>query len=118
MRIMLKNILQTAVVVVSALPFLAFAQGGIVPVPIGGADVNIQVIITRVMSWAFGLLLVLAAAFIFYAGFTYLTASGDEAKLKSAKNYILYAVVAIVVAFLAQAIIAIVRTLLGVQPGA
>lgn len=115
MKVQLKKSLQAAVVAASALPFFALAQGGITPVPIGQQDLNIYNIITTVMSWAFGLLLVLAAAFIFFAGFTYLTSAGDEAKLKGAKNYILYAVVAIVVAFLAQAIVGIVRGLLGAR---
>lgn len=109
-----KGILRAAAAAASALPLFVFAQGGITPVPIAGEGTNIYQILVTVMSWAFGLLLVLAAAFIFFAGFTYLTAAGNEDALKRAKNYILYAVVAIVIAFLAQAIIGVVKSLLGV----
>ena len=100
------------------LPLIAAAQA-VPPVTVGGVpsqnvnpDVNVYTIMLTVLNWAFGLLVVLAALFIIYAAFVYLTSGGDTEKTESAKKYIIYAVVAIVVAALARAVVVIVRGLL------
>lgn len=110
----IKQILTTALLVA---PVLALAQGpgGITEVPVpAGEQVDITKILGTITNWAFGLLLALASVFIVVAAYYYLTSGGDEDKLKKAKNLIIYAVVAIVVAFLARGIVFIVQTLLGV----
>ncbi len=66
-------------------------------------------------NWMFGILLLLAVIFIVYAAFLYLTSGGDEDKTKTAKNYIIYAVIAIAVAILARGIIAVVGSFFGVS---
>ncbi len=90
---------------------IAGAQGGVTPVPIP-PTFNIPSIIDRAMNWAFGLLIVLAAAFILFAAFIYLTAAGNTAKIDQAKNYIIYAIVAIIVGFAARGLVFLVRDLL------
>jgi len=110
------NKLKTAVVVgaLIAFPLLGFAQaGGVTPVTIP-EQVNVPDLLGRIINWAFGLLLLLAAVFIVVAAYYYLTSGGDEEYIKSAKNYLLYAIVSIVIAFLARGIVYIVRQLLGV----
>lgn len=77
-------------------------------------DINIIEILNRIINWMYGLLLILAGAFILYAAFLYLTSGGDPKAVGTAKNYILYTVVAIAVAFFARAIVYIVQQLLGV----
>lgn len=52
--------------------------------------------------WALG---VVAVIVIVISGFKFTTANGDQAKVASAKNTILYAVIGLVVAMLAQAIV-------------
>ena len=94
-------------------PLVAGAQSGVQPVPVP-ASVNIPNLIADIINFLFGLLLVLAALFVFYAAYLYLTASGNEQNAAKARSYIIYAVVAIVVAFLSRAIIALVRNILGV----
>lgn len=76
-------------------------------------DVDILAILNRVINWMYGLLVVVAGAFILYAAFIYLTSGGDPKAVASAKNYIFYTVVAVAVAFFARAIVYIVRQLLG-----
>ena len=105
-------IFSAVAVIFFSLPVLAQAQGGVAPVPVP-TTVDIPQLITTVLNWAFGLLLVLAAAFILYAGFLYLMGGTNEENIGKAKNYILYAVIAIVIGFLARGIVAIVRGLLG-----
>ena len=78
------------------------------------ANVNIGNVTNQIVGWLFGLLLVLAAAFILYAAFLFLTSGGNEEKVTTAKRFLVYAVVAIGVAALSRGIVAIVRDLLNV----
>lgn len=92
----------------------AKAQGGVTPVA-PPSTIDIPSLVTRIMNWAFGLLIVLAAAFIFYAAYLYLTAQSTgkaEEKITQAKNFILYAVIAIIVGFVARGLVSIVIGLL------
>lgn len=98
------------------LPLMTLAQpvSGITPVTVP-KEVNIADVISRILNTGFAILLLLAAVFILAAAYFYLTAAGDETKIGKAKSLIIYAVVAIVVAFLARGIVFIVAQLL--QPG-
>ncbi len=96
-----------------ALPLFTGAQIIVDEVEVKG-DVTVSLIVTAILNWAFGLLLAIAALFIIYAAFLYLTSGGDEEKVKKARQWIVYAVIAIIIAFLARAIVAIVRQLLQV----
>ena len=58
---------------------------------------------------------ILAAVFLILAAFTYLTAGGESDKVKKAKNQLIYAIVAIVVALLAVGIRGIVASVLAQQ---
>ena len=63
---------------------------------------------------------ILAVVFIILAAFKYLTAQGDETKVKAAKSMLIYAIIAIAVALLATSIKPIVDSFLGgetVTPG-
>ena len=97
-------------------PLVAGAQSGVQPVPVP-PTVNIPDLVADIIDFLFGLLLVIAALFVLYAAFLYLTAAGNEENVKKGRSYIVYAVIAIVVAFLSRAIVALVRQLLGI-PGA
>lgn len=91
-------------IAVNALPLVALAA----------IDTPAKVItaVEGVRDWLFGLLLVLAVVFIIWAAFMFLTSGGDTEKVGKAKQQILYAVVAIVVAFASRGIIDIVQGLL------
>lgn len=100
---------------ISSLPFFFFplfaaAQLGITPQP-PVADVNLQTIISRGVAWATGLLILLAVVFIIYAAYLFLTSGGNEEDIKKAKNYVIYAAVAIAVALLANGVVAVVKGL-------
>ncbi len=58
-------------------------------------------VINNIVRWVYIIFFILAVLFIIFAAFTYLTAGGDEEKVKKAKDQIIYAAVAIVVALLA-----------------
>ena len=69
--------------------------------------------IYTVTDWAFIILVLVTVLFIIIGAFTFLLAGGDPEKAKAGQSYILYAVIAIVVALLAKAVPSIVRAVVG-----
>lgn len=65
--------------------------------------------ITILVNWFFAFFLVLAVFFLLWAAFMYLTSAGDEEKVGKAKKALIWAIVALVVAFLAKGIITLVK---------
>ncbi|MBP5204088.1 hypothetical protein J6Z48_00360 [bacterium] len=61
--------------------------------------------VNRILGIAVGLTSLVAVAVLIFAGYTYITANGDEAKVKKANQAIIYAIVGMVVAFAANMII-------------
>lgn len=69
---------------------------------------TIDTTLTNVID-VFSLIVAIAAILvIIYAGFKYITATGDQEGLKTAKNSIIYAVVGLIIVAIAQAIVAFV----------
>ena len=56
--------------------------------------------------------MVLAAITIVVAGYFFLTAGGDPDKIAKARNYVLYALIGIVVAFMARALVLLANWIL------
>lgn len=85
--------------------------------PVQGSPVqgisDVVEIIKTITRWLLVFLVVLAVVFIIMAAFKYITASGDAEKVKSANKQILYAVIAVVVGLLAQAVPPIVASIIG-----
>jgi len=52
----------------------------------------------------FKILLAVALLFIFYSAFTFITAGGDSAKIETAKRGLAYALIGVLIAFMAKAI--------------
>lgn len=108
-----KNLKTTiSVGLLALLPLLTFA----VPADAPAQELTIDrvfAILKQLINWIFALLLVVSTFFIFYAAYLYLTAAGDPEKVKSANNQLIYAAVAIAVAFVAQGIQVLVKQLLG-----
>lgn len=74
---------------------------------------DIKNIISGIANWMLGILIALSALFVIYAGYLYLFGAGDEEKIKTAKNYIIYAAVAIAVGLAAKGIVTIAGSFLG-----
>ena len=68
-------------------------------------------LIQKITNWLFTVLLVLAVLFIIMAAFKYLFSGGSEEAVATAHKMIIYAVVAIAVAFLARGIVFVVQEL-------
>lgn len=89
----------------AGVPFVAFAAIDSLPAFLK--------LLNDIQNWMFTFLLSLSVIFILVAAFIFLTSAGDPKKTEQAKNTIIYAVIAIVVAFLARAIVGIVSGILG-----
>lgn len=95
----------------SAAPFLALAQGGSgivteVPLPSNAPRTfeGFIGIFNTLINWFFTILLIVAIIYILLAAYNYLTAAGDDDKVKKAHKMLIYAVVGIAVALLAQGV--------------
>ncbi len=64
------------------------------------------------VTWFYGLFWALAVVFLIWAALTYLTANGDADKVETAKQRVIYAVIAACVALLATGIKSIAVSLL------
>ncbi len=82
-----------------------------IPDTLTGGPTSALNVINIIIDWMFTFLLVLAVIFILIAAFNYLTAAGNEEKISKAHKILIYAVVAIVVAVVAQGIVFAVRAL-------
>jgi fumarate reductase subunit D len=107
--------------VTAVMPLISFAQGGsgitgVQNLPEGVKDFGGFIkIFNTLINWIFTILLILAVFFILWAAFKYLTAGGDNEKIGSAHKILVYAVVAIAVALLAQGVRFVVAQLVGVS---
>ena len=61
--------------------------------------------IDYVINWLFWLLIIAATIMIILAAFTFLTSAGEAEKVTRARNMIVYALLALVVAFMARALV-------------
>jgi hypothetical protein len=112
-------------IVSSVLPLLASAQalekygaiGGGSPASMAGSQTigtgNVQTYVGNILNWVFYFFIVLAVVFILIAAFSYLTAGGDEQKITKAKNELIYAIIAIVIAVLAKSIVTLIAGIAG-----
>ncbi len=78
--------------------------------PLG--NITLQGLIDRVANWAVGLLIAISILFMIYAAYLFMFAGANPSNVQTAKNIILYTVIAIVVALLSRAMLSIVTDLL------
>ncbi|KKQ77486.1 MAG: hypothetical protein US98_C0003G0008 [Parcubacteria group bacterium GW2011_GWC1_38_6] len=75
-------------------------------------NVGVENAFSNVTGWAFIILLMLAVFFIIVGGYYWVTAGGDAAKIGVARNYLIYALIGVAVAFMARGLVAFVNTVL------
>ena len=66
-----------------------------------------------VTDWIFYSLLALVTVFTIYGGFTIVTAGGDSEKVGKGRDYVIYATVGLIVAFLSRVIPSIAEGIVG-----
>ena len=104
---MKKILIGLTAVGILAVPLLGLAQ------PTEAPTLDIMVVLDRITNWLFALLLIVAAIFIIIAAYFFVTAQGDPEKTKSARNFVLYAVIGVLVGFIAKGLVIFVKTVVG-----
>ena len=95
-------------------PLMALAAfGDITTAPEREVCCGPESIAVSLVNWLFGILLVVAVIFIIIAAYFFVTAQGDPEKTKSARNFVLYAVIGVLVAFAAKGLVMLVGTIAG-----
>ncbi len=61
---------------------------------------------------AFDIIIIIGVLFILYSSFLYVTSYGDESKVETAKKTLLWSIVGTIVAFLANALVDVINTML------
>ena len=77
------------------------------------ANIDVMVVLERIVNWLFSILLVIAAIYIVKAGITFVTAGGDPGKVETARNDVMYALIGVAVAILSRGLVVLVRTIVG-----
>lgn len=95
---------------------IAFGQGTIANLPITrvgpGTAGGLLDLLRAIVRYVYIGFFILAVLFILYAAFLYLTAAGSDEAIGKAKKVLIYAVVAIIIAFLAVGFETIIGTFL------
>jgi len=91
-----------------SIPLVALAQlPGPVKAP-GWFTYDVIDTLDSISNYLFGFLLVVAAIAIIIAGYYFVTAQGDPDKTKTARNFVLYALIGVLVGFLAKGLVMLV----------
>ena len=108
-----------------AVPAFSFGQSGRgdddskISNPLGDNNSNIFEFIETVITAAIQLGAVLAVLAIIYAGFLFVTAQGEEAKIETAKKVLLYTAIGIAILLGARVIVEVIKgTVTGVENAA
>jgi len=107
-----KLALKLGAAAVAFMPAVAFAQSQAPPTDIVTTGPALETILETVRDWFFTVFVVLAVIFLIWAAFLYLTAAGDEGKVGKAKNALIYAIIAIVVALIAGSLTSLIQNIL------
>ena len=67
----------------------------------------------NVRDWLFYILLTIAAIFIIVAAYYFVTASGNPEQVTKAKHLVLYALIGVLVAFMALGLVSLIGTIAG-----
>ncbi len=93
-----------------AAPALAVIQN-----PLGGANLTVDVLIGRVITWLLGLAALLALLALVWGGMKIILGFTDEENVKEGKKIIKWAIIGIVIVACAYGILATVTGLLGIN---
>ena len=102
------------VLVLSILMVAPFLTSAVPPMNIpGGQNIDIWTLLTTTLNWFFNIAIIVAAIFLVYAGWQYITAGGDDEKMKSGLNTLVRALIGVGIALLAKGLIYVVSTFIG-----
>ena len=110
---MKKIALKLAVLATVFAPASALAQSQSPPDDIVSTGEDLENVLETVRDWFFTVFVILAVIFLIWAAFLYLTAAGNDTKVGKAKNALIYAIIAIIVALLAGSLTSLLQNVLG-----
>ncbi len=68
---------------------------------LGGTPGNLDDLIIKVLNWMIGFGAVICVVMLVFAGYSYMTAGGDESKVKTAQKTLTNAIIGLVICFIA-----------------
>jgi type II secretory pathway component PulF len=74
---------------------------------------DVLALIDTIGNWIFVILLALAAIFLIWAGFMYVTAAGNEDTLRKARMMLVNALIGVAIALGAKGLVAVIGNILG-----
>lgn len=110
---MKKAILHLIVFSILMCPLLAIADVPIEATP--PATGNFRTVLQQIINWALGVLLAFAALMIIIAGYFFVTAQGDAEKVKTARNFVLYALIGVLVGVISWVLVRFAGNIGGLQ---
>jgi hypothetical protein len=109
---MKKTLLKTALASILLLPLVAAAEVPAHRPPPAWGEIDFMTALEKITNSLFAILLIVAALAIIIAGYYFVTAAGDTEKTKKARDFVLYALVGVLVAFIAKGMVYLVDTIL------
>jgi len=82
--------------------------------PTTAPTIDTMDLLNNVTNWLFAILLITAAIWIIIAGYNFITAGGDSEKTNTARNFVLYALIGVLVGFAAKGLVVLVSKIAGV----
>ena len=74
-------------------------------------EIDVMAVLNRITNWLFTILVAVAGIAIVIAGYYFVTAAGNPEQVTKARNFILYALIGVIVALLGRGMIALVQTI-------
>lgn len=102
MKKVLASLILTSLLV---LPAIGLAQEN-------APNVNVMDALTRIINWAFAILIVVSIIFLILGAYNFVTAAGSAEKVAAGKQSIMWALVGVAIALLARGLVALVRTVI------
>ena len=99
------------------LPSAVFADGIITGILPEGPNTTIPILIKTILNFAIGFAVVVCVAILIFAGYSYMTANGDENKIKKATTSLTWAIIGLVVCFVAILLVRFVGEKIGIGFG-
>jgi hypothetical protein len=97
----------------TGLPVPTGVPTGYEGVPPEAPNIDIIGLIFSITNWLFWILLLVAVIFIIIAAYSFVTATGDPEKIKTARNFVMYALIGVLVAFAAKGLVDLVGEITG-----
>ncbi len=79
-----------------------------------GTKLDLWDALEKVINYLFALLIIVAVIFLLIAGILFVTAQGDPDKVKKARDFVLWALIGVIVGVLAYALVNFVQSMVGV----